>query len=297
MAMGEKDIRIGDAIISYRAEEDGIVLTGARRANGILEIPDVIDGKPVIGIAKKAFVGLTGLRQVILPASCRYVEEWGFAQCTGLELFTAHNSRLQLGKGVFNLCENLQNICIGTEEKNDLSILLATLACRMEAEYLLTDEGRGSREWYDKWDKKLAGFLAESDEDGYMKLALCGEEDIMLNMSQFMEKKRKEKCDLCLIRLKHRSHLSQEMRDCFVSYLKNLTKGQPTEEAWLALFEDFDGDVSYYEVFAKVGCVTADNLDAILLDMGQEFAQAKAFLLKYKEAHFEKVDVFAQFAL
>ena len=297
MAMGEKDIRIGDAVISYRIQEDQVVLTGAGRAGGILEIPDTIDGLPVIGIAKKAFVGLPGLRQVFLPASCRYVEEWGFAQCTNLELFVCANQKLKLGKGVFNLCENLQNICIGTEEKNDMSILLATLACRMEAEYLLTDESRGSREWYDKWDKKLAGFLAESDEDGYMKLALCGEEDIMLNMSQFMAQKRKQKCDLCLIRLKHDTCLSGQMRECFVSYMKKLTKGQPSEEAWQALFEDFDGDVSYYEVFAEVGCVTQDNLDAILLDMGQEFAQAKAFLLRYRESHFEKPDVFAQFAL
>lgn len=302
MAMGEKEIRIGDVSVSYMTEEDGIILTGGGRIGGCLDIPGEICGHPVKGIAKKAFLGQRTLRRVALPETCRYVEEWAFAQCPNLEVFVCGNKKLMLGKGVFNQCTGLQHVYIGTQEdgtkeERDVAVLLAALACRMEAEYLLVDQNRGSREWFEKWDKRLADFLAQADEDGYMTLALCGEEDIMLNIAQFMSEKRKQKCSMCLIRLKHDSHLSPQMREVFVSYMKELTKGCASQEAWLALFEEFAGDVSYYKVFADIGCVNADNMDAILLDMGQEFAQAKAFLLRYKEEHFEKVDVFAQFAL
>lgn len=297
MAQGEYEIRAGNVSLTYRIEDDGIILTGGGRLGAALDIPERIADLPVRGIAKKAFLGQNSLQQVTLPACCRYVEEWAFAQCANLKWFACANRELSLGKGVFHNCEAIQNICIGTHEKGDDSYLLAVIPTRMEGEYLLVDKSRGSREWFAKWDKRLAGFLAEPDEEGYMKLALCGEEDIMLNIQEFMSQKRREKCSLCLIRLKHCSHLEGDMRELFVSYLRRLTKGCATEEAWLALFLDFDGDVSYYKVFADTGCLTAENLDAILLDMGQEFAEAKAYLLKYKEAHFAREDVFARFAL
>lgn len=297
MALGEKEIRVGNSNIRYQIEQQGAVITSGQRVGSFLEIPETIEGVPVISIAKKAFLGQNSLREVIIPKYCNAIEEWGFAQCSNLTYFYAKNEQLTLGKGVFNDCGNIQNICIGSEQKDDLSVLLAMLPCKLEGEYLLMDKTRGSREWFEKWDKRLLGYIRESDEDGYMKLALCGEEDIMLNIPEFMSEKRKQKCYLCLIRLKHASHLSEEMNHAFVGYLKHLTKGCETEEAWQALFTLFEGDTSFYEVFADIGCITQDNLDAVLIDMGQEFAQAKAFLLRYKETHFEKTNVFDRFAL
>lgn len=295
--LGEKEIRVGDTNITYKVEEQGAVIISGQRVGGFLKLPEMIEDRPVIAIAKKAFLGQSSLREVILPKSCQRIEDWGFAQCSNLTSFYAPNHQLVLGKGVFNHCESIRNICIGTPEKEDTSVLLALLADKLDGEYLLTDQSRGSREWFEKWDRRLFSYLKEPDDDGYMKLALCGEEDIMLNIPEFMAEKRKQKCFLCLIRLKHASHLSEEMRNAFVTYLKNLTKGCETEEAWQALFTQFDGDTSYYEVFADIGCITKDNLDAVLMDMGQEFAEAKAFLLRYRQEHFQKADVFEMFSL
>ena len=295
----KNSIQIDGIHIDYVSEEAGVILTGASRLGSVLNVPERIDGRPVTEIAKKAFLGQNNLRQVYLPQSVVSIGEWAFSHCINLEVFSSMASPeiLALQRGVFTGCKRLTDICMGGETRNDLSALLAATASRMEAEYLINDLTRGSLEWYQKWDRKLIGYLGENDEEGYMKLALCGEEDIMLNIPEYITEKRKQKAALCMIRLRFSEMLSQEMEQLYKNYLLTKTKGCKTEEAWQALVNEFISDISYLQMFSDIGGITAENLDEVLLDLGDGFAEAKAFLMRYKETHFQKTDVFDSFVL
>lgn len=295
----EQSVQIDGNTFYYIVEEDFAVITGANRLGGFVTVPEYLAGANVGAIGKKAFLGQNALRQITLPKTVTRVMEWSFAQCRNLEkvIFLADAGELAIEKGAFGLDEKLRDICIGQAEETDASCLLACATNRLLAEYLLTDRLRGTKDWYGKWDKRLCDFLSEDDEDGYSKLALCGEEDIMLDVSQFMEKKRQQKAGLCLLRLMHDSHLTMPMKAVFEKYILSHTKGCESQEAWDVLLQDFISDISYVKLFADLGGITEDNIEEALCDLGADFAEAKGFLLSYKESHFAKKDVFAGFAL
>lgn len=299
MALGQASIQIDGISFYYQKQEDYIVLTGAARLSGFVTLPERIEELPVKIIEKKAFLGQGALRQITVPKTVILVREWGFAQCRNLEkvILLGKANEIEIEKGAFVADEKLSQICVGTEEETDAASLLACSANRLSAEYLLTDRGRGSKDWFQKWDRKLSEFLAESDEEGYSKLALCGEEDIMLNIPQFMAEKRMQKAALCLIRLFHNENLESNRKEEFQSYILRYTKGCKTQEAWEVLLKEFIKEIAYLKLFADLGGVSADNIDEALIDLGSEFAEAKGFLLRYKEEHFAKKDAFAGFAL
>ena len=87
------------------------------------------------------------------------------------------------------------------------------------------------------------------------------------------------------------------MKSKFCAYLLSHTKGCPTEEAWEVLLSEFGEMVEYYKLFARLGGIHQDNIDDMLTDMGERFAEAKAFLLNYKQENFGGGDFFSQFQL
>lgn len=287
--------------IMEERERSFVTITGCSRLKSTLTVPATIEKLPVERIEKKAFLGQESLLRLTVPESVNYIGDWAMSQCRCLTQVYLLNSNVQFGKGILEGCKAIREIYLKEEieEKSvrDLAILLGLLVNSLSGEYLLNDTQRGSREWFTQWDLRLAAHLAESDEDGYMKLALCGEEDIMLDMSEFIAENKRRKAGLCLLRLCHDTNLESGLRQVFADYLVQRTKGCETEEAWQALFLDFAGDVEYYETFAKTGAVHENNVEAILLEMGQQFAEAKAFLLKYREENFAKKDFFDQFVL
>lgn len=284
------------------------------QGNGsFLMVPAYIDFEgraiPVAVIGKKAFLGVTGLRQVILPETLALIEDWAFAQCDHLitvvvrrentaELSNGHASRVSFGKGVFDDCARLEDICIGTEKRDTCSVLLGAVPYRLNAEYLLRDIDIGSTGWYNKWDNQLSAFLDESDDEGYTNVVLCGEEDIQRSKSEFVSDKRRRKSALCLMRLLYDDGLpdSALSKEKFSDYIRNHCKGAETEEAWEVLLSDFGDRMEYYNLFAELGCVTGDNIDAMLLDMGEQHTEAKAYLIEYKHAKLGG-DIFDAFAL
>lgn len=276
-----------------------------------LFIPDAVTvGEkryPVTAIEKKAFLSNKGLREVSLPVTVTHIGDWAFAQCENLLYFVIRGQEgstpagiaqeLCFGRGVFDSCHRMENICLGYEEKEDLSALLAAIIYRMPAEYLLKDKDLGTCAWYAKWDQCLSTFLNEPDEDGYTDLVLCGEEDIFYNEPDFAMNKRRKKAALCLLRMRYDKGITEEMKSKFCAYLLSHTKGCPTEEAWEVLLSEFGEMVEYYKLFARLGGIHQDNIDDMLTDMGERFAEAKAFLLNYKQENFSGGDFFSQFQL
>lgn len=286
---------VPDTVSEKGIEE--IAIIGAKNVGSSLVIPEEIDGFPVTVIGKKAFLGNRLLRQVTIPSSVYGIQDYAFAQCTNLKTIFILNAEIKLENGVFTDCNAITDICMGYDETDDVSALLGTLIYRLKAEHLLSDAAWGSKSWFEKWDMELLAFLRQNDEEGYTDLVLCGEEDIQYSLAEFICNKRKNKSALCLIRLMHNRMLSDETGQILKEYILTHIKGCPTDEAWQALLSEFPEDIEYFRLFAELGGVNADNLDSMLVDMGEVSTETKVFLMNYKQEKFGGADAFDMFEL
>ena len=304
--------------LQYEIEEGYAVITGYEGVGSRMFVPEEVmaGGKsyPVRRLGKKAILANKGLREISLPGSVNYFDDWCMAQCENMqrvilregikanpqcestqkvisqECFAANpvgedgktessaedagSKLLYFGRGVFDKCNKIQDILLGYEKPDDLSTLLGSVINRMPAEYLLRDEELGQAVWFEKWDQCLSTFLNEPDLDGYTDMVLCGEEDIFYKEPDFAINKRK-----------------------FRDYLLQHTKGCDSEEAWQVLLEEFGESVAYFKLFADLGCITKDNIEGMITDMGQQYAESKAFLLNYKQTSLKQSDIFSMFDL
>lgn len=256
---------------------------------------------PVSVIEKKACLGHRGLLRVEIGSNVREIEEWAFAQCENLKtvVFSGGEEKVpvRFGKGVFEDCRRLEILALNGDVEAPMAALLGAVPYRLDAEYLLTGDDIGGEHWYAKWDNRLQAFLNEDDEEGYTNIVLCGEEDIERSVPGFMRDKRRKKSQLCLLRLAHPECLSEDAKAVFTDYLLAHTKGAETEEAWEVLIRKFGDDVTYFELFASIGAIHADNIDAMIVDMKDAHAETKAFLMKYKQENLQAEDVFGMFTL
>ncbi|MDE6202893.1 MAG: hypothetical protein K2G19_05385, partial [Lachnospiraceae bacterium] len=187
------------------------------------------------------------------------------------------------------------------EEKDDkgeqIGKLLGAVPIKLEADYLFTPDKAGDEEWLRRYDDKLWEFLVQPDEDGYTKMVYCGEEDIVANMDNYLAERRRAKSRLCFLRLINDIGLGEEFRRELCSYLADHTKGCDSEAAWEVVFGEHGDEQDYYAAFTRAGCLTGDNYDAILTQMGERFPEMKGYLMRYKSQQMEETDFFDSLSL
>lgn len=299
------ELRCGDHTLCYRKIPEAFaVITGVMGNVPVIKLPEKIhDGEnelSVVGIDKKAFLGCTQLRRVELPASIAKIDDWAFAQCSHLTEVILHRNVKEkggvFGRRVFEDCEALRDICVGCDDKNSLSALLAALSCKLTDEHLMSDMDLGTAAWFARWDERLRTFLEEPDSEGYTNLALCGEEDIRSDIPEYIMDKRIKKSGLCLLRLLKDEQLSAEHRLEFTEYILAHKKGQDSDAAWQFILREHPDDMEYYALYAELGGMGLDNIDEMLNELGERHAEAKAFLMDYKSG-LSGDDIFSAFEL
>lgn len=294
---------LSDYKLACEIREESIAITGVRGNGSVLEIPGEIayqeDVYRVCEVGKKAALGCRTLREVRLPKSVRSIGDWAFAQCPQLTNVCI-SSKTELGVGVFEDCPCLLQICVedeGADFSLDLSILLAACVTKLPSEDLLQDGEAGSTHWYQKWDQRLVAFLNEDDQDGYQRMVLCGEEDILINVPEYIFDKQMRKCSLCMIRLLYNEGLGIEERNEYIQYILAHVKGCESDAAWKVIMREHGDRLVYYDLLAELGGITKDNVDAMIEDLTEQQAEAKAYLIRYKQEHFAQKDVFMDFNL
>ena len=295
------DKRQGD--LTYRIVGEKVVITGYAGKESELEIPALIEEKPVSRIGKKAFLSCKSLLKVILPASIESLEEWAFAYCSNLQSVLLPKKKLEFGKGVFFYCDHLKEICAVSDKEQVVNreqihpwALLGAVPVYMDAEYLLTPWEAEEVHWIEKWDARMWNILQAEDGEGYSKVVLCGEEDLSASYEEFVEKKRQRKAELAFIRLMNAYCLSEEKKEKLLRFVQEHTKGCESEAAWEVVKQHGD-EKAYFEIFTETGCLTEENFDAVLEDLGQYHAEMKAFFMRYKENHMKKEDFFDSLSL
>lgn len=281
----------------YRIEEKGVSITGYDGKESKLCLPGRIEDRPVYKIAKKAFLSRKNLLEAVLPDTIEVLEEWAFAYCSGLEKVFFPKKKLSLGKGIFFSCTALQEIHCGEGEEGGRPWkLLGAVPVVMDAEYLLTPWEAEEDHWIEKWDARLLGLLQEEDAEGYSKVVLCGEEDLNVNFEEFIRQKRQKKARMALLRLGSPYKLKEGIREKLLTFVREHTKGCASEAAW-EVVKAHGEERTYFEIFTQTGCLTEENFDAVLEDIGQSYAEMKAYFMRYREEYMKKEDFFDTLSL
>ncbi len=296
--MQEKQL---DGVWDYKLTDEKAYIVGYKGLDARVEIPAQIEGYPVIGIGKKAFLSRKNLREIILPDTVEEVGDWAFAYCNGLAGVTFLGGNVRFGKDIFKECGRLERIqfraaSAGGEE--GIAALMAAAVQMMDAYYLLDLAEAGSREWLAKWDARLLTILRTSDQEGYSRQVLCGEEDYgSTDLEAFMSSKRKMKVRLALLRLLHPQSLLPGLQRELEDFLRSLTKGGKGEETWLVVKDEYGDRREYYKLFTDLNCIHEGNYEEILADIGEEHPEMKAFFLRLREENRTSEDFFAALEL
>lgn len=291
----------GGVRLTCRAGRGGVCIAACQGAGQYLEIPGRIRGLEVTEIGKKAFLSDKNVRELVLPDKIGEIGDWAFAHCAHLERVWIPRRDIRFGRGVFKDCGKLSQILFTGQEKAEasgkLSGLLAMAPVMLEAEYLLSPMEAGEEIWLAKLDARLVTLLERPDREGYSRQVLCGEEDLMASLELYLEERRKQKARLCYHRLFNDYGLKEELRETLSAYLRENTKGCGSGASWEVLLKEHGDKKEYYQIFAKAGCITEDNFQALLGDMGERFLEMKAWLMRYQAEHGKQEDFFAGFSL
>lgn len=301
--MQEKEWKLADASLYYETEikqdREFVRITRFQGLVSQVEVPGRIQGLPVAALDRKAFLSKKNLRRVWLPDTLEEIGDWAFAYCDHLTEIVIPSGAVRFGKAVFLECRELKRISGGVRRGGADGTafpaeLIAAAVTSMDAAYLLDMAAAGSGEWLGKWDARLGSVLRVPDQEGFSRQILCGEEDYgSTDLAAYMSGRRKEKIRLCLLRLLSDQGLSDPFRQELEDYLRSHTKGQASEESWQVILREHGADREYYQLFAAIGCVTEDNLNDILTEIGGEYPEMKAYFLRGGEETDGAADFFA----
>lgn len=300
----EKEVAGGKLWFTIHGKEAWV--SEARVSEGYFEVPDFLEDCPVTVIEKKAFLSSKGLKELELPATLQEVRDWAFAHCGSLLRVRMPKKRIVFGKGVFKDCNALEEIALQAEQPGEAAkaeagrtaeeiktaALLGAVPVKLKSEYLLNPAEAGGEVWLSMYDARLKTLLQRSDTEGYSKQVLCGEEDLMADLEQYMAEVRREKAALCYLRLVNDIGLPEEFREELRAFLRENTKGCAYEASWEELQRAHGSDKEYYRIFTEAGCVTEENFENLLLDMGESNPEMKAYLMRYREENKPEADFF-----
>lgn len=281
----------------YEENRGRVSILGFEGNTSRLVVPAQIADKPVTEICKKAFFDCRYLQVLHLPDTLEHVDSWAFAHCPRLERVELPHRRIALGKDLFIGSDRLREVVLlpGGE---DIAELLAAAAVKMETSLLFSVEEAGTAEWLQKWDARMLVVLRSDDNEGYEKQVLAGEEDYeRTDQVRYRNLRRREKVRLAFVRLLHPVGLLESIQMELEGYLRAHTKGCRAEETWEVLLEEYADAVPYYQLFTRLGCVTQENFDSILTDIGETHTEMKAYLMRYHQEQLGGQDFFESLEL
>jgi BspA type Leucine rich repeat region (6 copies) len=99
-----------DGQFSYRTNSQGIVITGYRGTNGVVTIPTVINGFPVVEIGTGAFRENAKITNISIPYTVEKIGDNAFYHCAKLVTVTVGNGVTRIGNNAFYLCTGLRGV-------------------------------------------------------------------------------------------------------------------------------------------------------------------------------------------
>lgn len=295
--MEELEIQVPEGSIFYVKQGQGVEMTRFQGLAGQVNLPEKLPWRedvllPVKAISKKAFLSKKYLRSVKVPTGVEEVGDWAFAYCDALREVSFEGRDVRFGKAVFMECPNLRCVRF-SDQCEGVGSLMAAAVTQMDAAYLLDAREAGNKEWLEKWDARMLAILHASDDEGYSKQILCGEEDYeSADFETYLSNSRKKKVRLLLLRLLWQTGLGAGTAEELKQYLLEHTKGCRSEETWIVIREEYGDRKEFYRLFAELGCLTKENAPAVIEETREDCPEMKAFFLKYQADHLLVTDFF-----
>lgn len=107
LGLAERTAKDWAKIYRWNAEEGGITITKYKGIDEDVDIPDQIDGLPVVKIGKNAFKGNTQLKKVRMPNTVTEIMESAFEKCTSLLNVEWSENLTHIEKRAFYWCSML----------------------------------------------------------------------------------------------------------------------------------------------------------------------------------------------
>ena len=92
---------------TYTTNNAAITITGYTGTNGVITIPSMINGYPVISIDQFAFQNITLLTSVAIPFGVTSIGDYAFLNCSGLTSVAIPASVTSIGESAFQFCSLL----------------------------------------------------------------------------------------------------------------------------------------------------------------------------------------------
>lgn len=291
--------QIQNGILSYTIVDNSVCVTGFDGTDAFLVIPEIIDGRVVCGIGRKAFLGNRSLQHIILPGTIEWIGDWAFCNCAQLQRVEFPRRSLRLGKGLFAKDERLYEITCDSGDKETFfpSRLLAAAVTLLDAEYMLDMTQAGCAEWYSRLDNRILTVLTEPAENALRNLVYCAEEDMGAKQEACLEEQERRKAYMALLRLAYPEHLEKETEEKLTTFLLD-SDGLQTQSAW-EVIKETDGreQLLFCDIILNLNGIREENLSSVLEDLGESFVELKAYLLKTWEQRKAQTSVWEKFAL
>ena len=291
--------QIENGILSYTIIDNSVCITGFEGTDAFLVIPEIIDGRAVCGIGRKAFLGNRSLQHIILPGTIEWIGDWAFGNCAQLRRVEFPCHPVQFGKGLFARDERLYEITCDSGDKEIFfpSRLLALAVTMLDAEYMLDMIQAGCAEWYSRLDNRILTVLTEPAENALKNLVYCAEEDMGAKQEACLKEQERRKAYLALLRLVYPEYLEKETADKLKACLLD-KDGLQTGFAWEAVKSADDREqLLFCDIILKLNGIREENLPSVLEDLGDTFVELKAHLLRAWEQRAAQASVWKKFAL
>ena len=303
------EIKAGNGVLAYSISENEGVKSATieyyRGKDVAVIVPECIEGYPVVNIGKKAFLSAKTVSRIEIPRSVDRIGDWAFASCNRLTELVLPSKSLDIGTGVFKDCNMLEKIVLkqtdkdcaagvsemdcaaGVSEKDcgtsneDIFYLLAAAVSKLDAQYLFDTVNAGSPEWFGHFDSTVMQLLAKDDSDGFSKMLLCGEEDYVgdeSNFDTYCLMNQKSKVRVLLLRLMYSEGLTEDIKNRFVSYLKEHMENV----TWRVVVEEHGDDRAYFDLLIEYDCINRENIAGLIESMGEHNTGMKGYLMKIK---------------
>lgn len=263
-------------VIKYEIKNDAAVITGYSGRIWEASVPDTLSGVPVKEVAKKAFLGAKALGSLTLPSGIEKVGDWAFSACSALVHFSMPGADAVFGQGCFSRDDSLERLNLTGDESS--THMYAAAATVMNAEYLLAER----EHFFEQWDAKLLSIINEPDDEGFVFMVLCGEEDLTADIDVYKEGMRRKKAALSFLRLIYDDGLSEKMRTTLTEYLKTHTVGCESDAAFAVVLEHSENE-KYTGLMHELELVNNDNFEQVLTILGDRYAALKAGILTARE--------------
>ena len=291
--------QIENGTLSCIIEEGSVFITGFEGSGVSLAVPEVIDGVPVCGIGRKAFLGNRSLQHIILPKSVEWIGDWAFCNCAQLRRIEFPCHPVRFGKGLFAKDAKLEEITFGSD-REQMPVpgrLLAVAVTLLDAEYMLDMAQTGGAEWYSRFDGRLLAFIAEPAENALKNLVYCAEEDMGAKQEACLAGQECRKAYLALLRLAYPEYLEKETAEKLKACLLD-QEGLQTGFAWEAVKSAAGKEqLIFCDIMLKLNGIREENISSVLEDLGDTCIELKAYLLRIWEQHTAQTPVWERFAL